>query len=216
VENRRLPTKPEYRSMTKLFIVQSLFIILIMCLQATANTPNNPSMQPTNNLRQQTLHSFTTPLRRRTQQDKKLPTNYWGDYLGPKDPAHLRVYLQNPNRISAANDFTDFQYLCQVMYSNDIDIFGLSETGLDWKQHGPRSRCRQILDDFWTHSRLITSTSDAPSEQYTQFGGTCTGVTGKWSGRIAQQGMDPHGLGRWSHVCITGKNGGKKKTGDLI
>lgn len=42
-----------------------------------------------------------------------------------------------------------------------------------------------------------------------QFGGTCTGVTGKWTGRIAEQGMDSHRLGRWSHVTITGKNGRK-------
>ena len=63
------------------------------------------------------------------------------------------------------------------------------------------------MDNFWDHSRLVTSTSNAPSASYTQYGGTCTGVTGKWSGRVKQHGMDPHGLGRWSYTTITGKHG---------
>jgi hypothetical protein len=181
-----------------------LALLLFMCLQppTTADTT-----QPTNRtLRQQRIQFI--PVRRRiAATPSQLPAKYWGDFLGPKDPNHLRIYLQNPNRISAKDDFVDFQYLCQALFSNDVDIFGLSETGLDWKQHGPRSRCRQIMDDFWQHTRLITSTSSIASDTYTQFGGTCTGVTGKWSGRISEQGMDSHGLGRWSYVSITGKNG---------
>jgi hypothetical protein len=135
--------------------------------------------------------------------------NYWGDYLGPKYPSHLRIYMQNPNRISARENFTDFEYLCQNQLTHDVDIFSLPETGIDWKKHQPPNRCRQILDSFGQHSRLITSTSDIHSDSVLQFGGTCTGVTGKWSGRIASQGMDTHGLGRWSYITITGKNGRK-------
>jgi hypothetical protein len=117
--------------------------------------------------------------------------------------------MQNPNRISARENFTDFEYLCQNLLTHDVDIFSLPETGIDWKKHQPRNRCRQILDNFWQHSRLITSTSDIRSELALQSGGTCTGVTGKWPGRIASQGMDAHGFGRWSYVTITGKNGRK-------
>jgi hypothetical protein len=139
--------------------------------------------------------------------NRQSPHNHWGDFLGPKHKKHLRVHLQSPNRISARDDFVHFQSLSQALCSNDVDIFGLSETGLDWKQHGPRNKCRQILDNFWQHSRLIASTSNVSSESFTQFRGTCTGVTGKWSGRISAQGMDSHGLGRWSYALIHGKNG---------
>jgi hypothetical protein len=161
---------------------------------------------PIGTLRQQLLN-FSCPAQRTSQNARQLPNNYWGDFLGPKHKKHLRVYLQNPNRISARDDFVDFQYLCQALCSHDVDIFGLSETGLDWKQHGPRNKCRQTLNDFWQHSRLITSTSNVSSESFTKFGGTCTGVTGKWSGRISAQGIDSHGLGRWSYALIHGKNG---------
>ena len=170
-------------------------------------TPDNPNPSTSSRpLRQQRIN-FTTPARRRAQPQCKLSNKFWGDFLGPKFHEHLRVYLQNPNRISARDDFVDFRYLCQVLFSNDVDIFGLSETGLDWKQHEPRIKCRQIMDDFWQHARLVTSTSNVPCDSFTQFGGTCTGVTGKWSGRISEQGMDSHGLGRWSFVKIHGKNG---------
>jgi hypothetical protein len=47
------------------------------------------------------------------------------------------------------------------------------------------------------------------SDSFAQFGGTCTGVAGKWSGRMLQQGMDSHGLGWWSHMSINGKSGGR-------
>ena len=184
-----------------------LLLILLMCPQTpTTAQPTQPTPPTTRPLRQQQLN-FTVPTRRRVTPNNKLPNNYWGDFLGPKNKDHLRIYLQNPNRISACDDFVDFKYLCQSLSSHDVDIFGLSETGLDWKQHGPRTKCRQIMDDFWQHSRLITSTSNVASDSFTQYGGTCTGVTGKWSGRIREQGMDTHGLGRWSHVQIFGKNG---------
>ena len=92
---------------------------------------------------------------------------------------------------------------------HNVDIFGLSETGLDWKQHIPRNKCRQIMDDFWQHARLVTSASSyVQCNLFTaQFSSTCTGVTGRWSGRILDQGMDSHGLGWWSYVwCIHWKN----------
>jgi hypothetical protein len=177
--------------------------ILLLFMRVAPTHTTQPSDGP---LRQQRIN-FQTPARRRDQANKKIPHKYWGDYLGPKNPEHFRCYLQNPNCISPRDDFVDFRYLCQALFSHDVDLFGLPESGLDWKQHEPRNKCRQILDDFWQHARLITSTSDIPCESFTQYGGTCTGVTGKWSGRILDQGMDSHGLGRWSYVRIHGKNG---------
>ena len=139
--------------------------------------------------------------------DEIRSNDYYGDPLGPKASGHLRILLQNPNKISAQNDFVDFQYICQRMLAHDVDIFGLSESGVDWKQGYPRNKCNQIMRDFWPHSRLIGSTSDIPSKEVVQFGGTCTVVTDKWTGRIESSGSDPQGLGRWSYVRLNGKNG---------
>jgi hypothetical protein len=98
-----------------------LALLLYMAQQtpvpATTTTPINRI------LRQQRINFI--PVRRREPTQNKLPNNYWGDYLGPKDNKHLRVYLQNPNRISAGDEFVDFRYMCQSLFSNDVDIFGL-------------------------------------------------------------------------------------------
>ena len=163
-------------------------------------------MQPAHpHLRQQRIN-FAAPARRQDQ-NHTLPKNSWGDFLGPKSPLCLWCYLQNPNRNSARDDFVDFRYLCQMLMTHDVDIFGLPESGLDWKQHTPQNKCRQIMDDFWDHTRLVTLTSNVTCDSFTQFGSTCPGITGKWSGRILEQGMDSHGLGRWSYVRLHGKNG---------
>jgi hypothetical protein len=67
---------------------------------------------------------------RHTSNPPQPKPKYWGDYLGPKDPEHLRLYLPNPNRISACENFTDFEYLCQNLSSSDIDIFVYPRLGL--------------------------------------------------------------------------------------
>ena len=143
----------------------------------------------------------------RTLPTALLPNDYYGNPMGPKADGHLRFLLHNPNRISAQNDFVDFQYICQQMLAHDVDVWGLPESGIDWKQGYPRNRCNKILKDFYPHSRLIGSTSDIPSTEIVQYGGTCTVVTDKLTGRIESSGSDSHGLGRWSYVRLNGKNG---------
>jgi hypothetical protein len=148
---------------------------------------------------------FSVPIERTTC--PILANDCCGSPLGPKADGHLRLLLHNPNRVSAQNDFVDFQHICQRMLAHDVDIFGLSETGVDWKLGYPKNRCNQILRDFWPHSRLIGSTSDISSKEVVQCGGACAVVTDKWTGRIESSGSDPQGLGGWSHVKLNGKNG---------
>lgn len=187
-------------------MIQSLFLLLFMSIGALA--PHALAQTPTplhhipRRLRQTRLF---TPTERTT--DNKLPNNYYGNPLGPKADGHARFLMNNPNKISAQNNFVDFQYICQRMLAHDVDIWGLSETGVDWKQPFVRNRCNQILKDFYPHSRLIGSTSDVPCQGAVQYGGTCTVVTDKWIGRIESSGSDSHGLGRWSWIRLNGKNG---------
>jgi hypothetical protein len=179
---------------------QLLLHLFTICLLTPTNT--TPIHHVPRRLRQTRLIVPTdrvkTPL---------LANDYCGDPLGSKAAGHMRLLLHNPNKISAQNDFVDFQYICQRMVCHDVDIFGLSETEVDWKQGYPWNRCNQILRDFWPNSRLIGSTSDIPSKAVVQCGDTCTVVTDKWTGCIESQGSDHRGLGRWSHVRLNGRNG---------
>ena len=189
-------------------MLRPLLTSLLLAICIAAQAANALDLQPTpihhvpRRLRQTRLF---VPTERSS--DEIRSNDYYGDPLGPKASGHLRILLQNPNKISAQNDFVDFQYICQRMLAHDVDIFGLSESGVDWKQGYPRNKCNKIMRDFWPHSRLIGSTSDIPSKEVVQFGGTCTVVTDKWTGRIESSGSDPQGLGRWSYVRLNGKNG---------
>jgi hypothetical protein len=189
-------------------MMQQLLSLLLLAICIAVQAANTLDLQPTSihrvprQIRQTRLF---VPTERAT--DELLANDYYGNPLGPKASGHMRLLLQNPNKISARDDFVDFQYICQRMLAHDVDIFGLSETGVDWKQGYPRNRFNNILRDFWPHSRLIGSTSNIPSKEVVQYGGTCTVVTDKWTGRIESSGSDPQGLGRWSYVRLNGKNG---------
>ena len=162
---------------------------------------------PTQNLRQQQLNFAT---RQDNENKTKSFRRTTGEISLVQRAQHIFAVTSKilVASASARDDFVDFRYLCQMLMTHEVDIFGLpAESGLDWKQHTPRNKCRQIMDDFWQHTRLVTSTSNVKCDLFTQFGGTCTGVTGKWSGRILEQGRDSHGLGRWSYIRLHGKNG---------
>jgi hypothetical protein len=185
-----------------------LLLSLLFLMHIGSSTPHAlaPPPRPLHHIPRRLRQTrLLTPTERAT--DAKLPNNYYGNPLGPKASGHARFLMNNPNKISAQNNFVDFQYICQRMMAHDVDIWGLSETGLDWKQAFVRNRCNTILKDFYPHSRLIGSTSDVPCKGAVQYGGTCTVATGKWTGRIESSGSDSHGLGRWSWLRLNGKNG---------
>eukprot|EP00957_Ditylum_brightwellii_P036086 2733594-Ditylum_brightwellii.AAC.1 len=57
---------------------------------------------------------------------------------------------------------------------------------------------------FWT-DKIETSSSDEPAVHMYQPGGKMIGAVGKIQGRVITATNDPHGLGRWSMVCLTGE-----------
>lgn len=63
------------------------------------------------------------------------PTNTpWGDLLLPKQSDVFRIYFQNVNSISAHHNFQEAQEIGISLSSHEIELFGLAETNLDWKQ----------------------------------------------------------------------------------
>jgi hypothetical protein len=93
------------------------------------------------------------------------------------------------------------------LLSSGVDVFGLSETNLDWLRHAVREKCSKICNDLYGSSLLETSTSDLRSNSTYKPGGTCTGLTQEYCGRYQQSGSDPHVLGRGSYIRLHGKQG---------
>ena len=131
----------------------------------------------------------------------------FGDSMLEKLANLCRFYFVNINGISSAQDFLAFQEILSSLQENGVDIFGLSETNLDWLRHMVRDMCGKICNDFFGTSLLATSTSSMRSNSTYKPGGTCTGLTQEHCGRYQNSGSDPHGLGRWSFVRLLGKAG---------
>jgi hypothetical protein len=51
-----------------------------------------------------------------------------------------RLYFVNINGISLANAFLAFQDALESLLASGVDIFGLSETNLDWLGHVVRDK----------------------------------------------------------------------------
>ena len=136
------------------------------------------------------------------EQRSNLP---FGDSMDLKLQDFCRVYFVNVNGISAANEFLAFQDALESLRANQVDIFGFSETNLDWLRHTVRDKCGKICNDFYGSSLLATSTSSLRSNGNYKPGGTCTGLTQAYCGRYQTSGSDPHGLGRWSYIRLNGK-----------
>ena len=111
-------------------VCDTLFTPLLGGTLCCVQQNSEPSQSTTRPLCQQGIN-FTTPARRQNQNNAQAKNNCWGDFLGPEHPEHFRAMLQSPNRVSARDDFTDFQRLCQGLCSHQTDLIALPESGLD-------------------------------------------------------------------------------------
>ena len=95
--------------------------------------------------------------------------------------------------------------LAKHIAAYQFDVVCLPETNADWKKYIPLKECNALLRSHLRHHRLITSCSKANARHIFLPGGTATIVANSWTGRIAESGEDPHGMGRWSFVRTKGK-----------
>ena len=96
-------------------------------------------------------------------------------------------------------------YIARNIVTHKIDVACLAETNVDWKKPSVRSACHDLLRRHFKHHRLITSNSPATTRYVYLPGGTATIATNGYTGRIAESGSDPKGMGQWSYVQIKGK-----------
>jgi hypothetical protein len=143
----------------------------------------------------------TTPI------DAAADTSYWGHSLTLRKPLHImRFILQNPYGLDAKNNYRKLDYIARNAAIYQVDVTCLPETNADWKQSSIRASCNALLRRHFKHHRLITSSSTAAALHAYLPGGTATLVTNGFTGRIANSGSDPRGLGRWTYVRIKGKS----------
>jgi hypothetical protein len=130
-----------------------------------------------------------------------------GDTMREKEEGLSRFYWINPNGISYQRGLLDFQEILQSLRDNHIDGYGLPEINLDGLQPEIRKLLEDIAQEFYGTAILALSTSSLRSRTPYKPGGTLTGISNELCGRFQSSGSDPHGLGRWSFIQLTAKDG---------
>jgi hypothetical protein len=91
------------------------------------------------------------------------------------------------------------------LWEFQASVFGFSETNVDRKQSWATNLLFQIFRRQWDHSKWCHRTSAIKFGSTYKPGGTCSLVTGSLAIRVISKGSDPHHLGCWSYLTITGR-----------
>jgi hypothetical protein len=117
-----------------------------------------------------------------------------------------RFYYQNVNGLKLRDAGSDIKLSSHHLWERQASVIGFSETNVEWKQSWATNLIFQIFRRQWNHLKWCHSTSETKFENAYKPGGTCSLVTGSLATRVISQGSDPHDLGRWSYVTITGRS----------
>ena len=128
---------------------------------------------------------------------------------------NIRVMMQNPRGVMKGNKnnggkrdgHLDYTHLTQLRDLH-VDILGLPETNLNWRNVHIRVQWERVVRRVWPRSRIFYSAikSEDNNEVHRQ-GGVCLIVTCKWAPSVEEATLDD--VGRW--VSITLKGQGKKR-----
>ena len=91
--------------------------------------------------------------------------------------------------------------------SFEIDIACLAETNTHWKYSRDASTLRKTSKRHWKHSHFITSKTDLTWKALYKPDGTAIITQQSLYNGIINSGQDPHDLGRWFFITISGQKG---------
>ena len=176
--------------------------------------PIDASIPPVRVSRLLTLPSHRPGRKSRSTPLDPYPNLHYGDPIIQKKHNTIRLYFQNVKGLTYSTSREDYNYYMSCLRAYDVDIAGLSETNTCWAhphlsnelKGSVRRHYRQSKVTFGSPTREIDPCS--PTETF-QAGGNLTLVTGHLVSTIdgAVDLSDTTGLGRWSGVTLSGRNG---------
>jgi len=127
-----------------------------------------------------------------------------GGRMKRKDRNATRLWLQNPNGVSARDDFRIFRSELSEFNENDIDFLALPEATLNSNNHFVRERLTTVVEYQHPNAKMcITNTSGYCKDSCYQPGGVISIAMNKLAGRYAGKGSDS--LGRYTWMKFKGK-----------
>ena len=140
--------------------------------------------------------------------NRREPKEYWGNKQLKKREKSVRVSFVNINGIGPWAKSEKSEDIRKHMITASVDVMGISEVGVNWsKVHNAHTLWERTKK--WFHTRRI-GVSYNTTQTITgrlQQGGTATIVANEVAHRVKTTGFDDSGLGRWSWVLVSGKQG---------
>ena len=137
--------------------------------------------------------------------NKKNP-DYFGEHHKIKADGTMRIWFTNPCGIGIKHDdiksHDSFKFLSQ---KSRCDIFGFSETNVNWYRLRGSSTFYSRVKQSWRHFRTVTAHNTLEDLGISQRGGNCMAVMGQASNRMTKSGRDNTQLGRWVWMEFSGK-----------
>jgi hypothetical protein len=142
------------------------------------NDTDQPNTQNDLLLEQQDQQTVITPLKE----------NYpFGNLFSQqKSPESIRIYLKNINGIKTYNSWTTWQESCQTLNFLLVDIFGNTETNINWNEK-IRNEARHQCQQHFNSTLINTSSSSELTKTNYQPGGTATVILNKYTGEQPNQ-----------------------------
>ena len=140
----------------------------------------------------------TTKVQRQLNNEK-----YYGDELRPKPSNTLRIYSQNIQGIPTTNTKEHFHAMLSTMTDREVDVFGWSETNLEWNDYKLNSEMFPIFKKHFPQGKWLPSTSQIPFTTNYKPGGNLMGIHKNANARTHQTHRDP--MGRWCWSRLEGK-----------
>jgi hypothetical protein len=89
------------------------------------------------------------------------------------------------------------------MYSLQVDVLGITEPNINFKNRQVRSTLTDISRAFERNIQLSTSCLNQLNQVKKKKGGTMTVLSGRWACR--KRNVDSDNKGRWSSITLQGK-----------
>ena len=124
----------------------------------------------------------------------------------------IRIWYSNPCGLGINPTGTKSHHTFSFLHKKSkADVVCLSETNLRWPSLHHKSRLNHRIRDFFQQFYSSSSYNEHENLGKTQRGGTCTIALEQSSFRATTSGSDPCGLGRWSWMEFSGREGARTR-----
>jgi len=148
---------------------------------------NRPHQNSTNNQNTSPILAIpTTPPR--TGQSNGIQTTlhpntdniHWGDALYPTPATNFRILSKNVNSLPTTDHYAQWQAAAAAAQDATANVLCLQETNIRW-EHNNHQAVQQIFRKSHDAAKISVSSSNEPSENEYQPGGTFTATLGPWT-----------------------------------